>query len=106
LPHETLSFRPRLDDNWSGIAQQCSLLQAKEATFSQIQEMLAQHGVIVSESSITRFCRKHRAETQRLRLQLEQKFDLPSESPSIPATAPTAPPLMQSGKMRDLRGPV
>src|SRR3984957_12906067 len=74
------------------------MLRAKDATFSQIQELLAQHGVIVSESSITRFCRKHRAETQRLRLQLEQEFDSPSGSPSIPALAPSAPSLIQGRK--------
>ena len=48
------------------------MLRAKDATFAQIQELLAQHGVFISESSITRFCRKHGAEVQRLRLQLEQ----------------------------------
>jgi DNA-binding MurR/RpiR family transcriptional regulator len=58
------------------------MLRAKDATFLQIQGLLAQHGVIVSESSITRFCRKHRAEIQRLRFQIEQEFDLPSPLPS------------------------
>jgi DNA-binding MurR/RpiR family transcriptional regulator len=67
------------------------MLRAKEATFSQIQDLLAQHGVIVSESSMTRFCRKHLAETQRLRLQLEQEFDLPSVSPLLRATESTVP---------------
>ena len=80
------------------------ILRAKDATFLQIQDMLAQHGVNVSESSITRFCRKHRAEIQRLRLQLEQEFDLPSGPQSIPATVP-APLLTQGRKIRDLRGP-
>src|ERR1700761_7162307 len=79
-------------------------LRAKDATFSQIQDLLAQHDVAVSESSITRFCRKHRAEIQRLRLQLEQEFDVPSTS--SPIMPPTAQPLTQSRKMRDLRGPV
>ena len=65
-------------------------LRAKVATFSQIQDLLAQHGVIVSESSIARFCRKHCAETQRLRLQLEQELDLPPGAPSIAATAVSA----------------
>ena len=55
------------------------MLRTKEANLSQIQDMLVQHGVIVSESSITRFCRKHRAETQRLRLQLEQEIDSPQD---------------------------
>jgi DNA-binding MurR/RpiR family transcriptional regulator len=82
------------------------MLRAKEATHSQIQDMLAQHGVIVSESSIARFCRKHCAETQRLRLQLEQGIDLPSPLPSISTIAPTAPPITQGRKIRDLRGPV
>jgi DNA-binding MurR/RpiR family transcriptional regulator len=79
-------------------------LRAKDATFSQVQDLLAQHGVMVSESSITRFCRKHCAEIQRLRLQLEQEFDVPSTS--TPVKPPTAQPLTQSRKMRDLRGPV
>jgi DNA-binding MurR/RpiR family transcriptional regulator len=82
------------------------MLRAKDATFSQIQDLLAQHGVTVSESSITRFCRKHLAEIQRLRLQLEQEVDLPSGSPPLRATVPTDLPLTQSRKMRDLRGPV
>jgi DNA-binding MurR/RpiR family transcriptional regulator len=82
------------------------MLRAKDAAFWQIQDLLSQHGVMVSESSITRFCRKHRAEIQRLRLQLEQDVDLPSGSPTVRATVPIAPPLTQGGKMRDLRGPV
>jgi hypothetical protein len=81
-------------------------LRAKDATFSQIQDLLAQHGVIVSESSITRYCRKHRAETQRLRLQLEQEFDLSSDSLSTLTTAPTTSALTLGRKIRDLRGPV
>ena len=81
-------------------------LRAKDATFSQIQDLLARHDVIISESSITRFCRKHRAEIQRLRLQLEQEVDLPSGSRPVRATAATLPPLTQDRKMRDLRGPV
>lgn len=78
------------------------MLRAKDATLSQIQDLLTQHGVIVSESSITRFCRKHRAEIQRLRLQLEQEVD----SPSIPVTAAPALPPIQGRKLRDLRGDV
>jgi len=77
-------------------------LRAKDATFSQIQELLAQHDVIVSESSITRFCRKHRAEIQRLRLRLEQEV----EAHSIPAGTPCPPSLAQGRKIRDIRGPV
>jgi DNA-binding MurR/RpiR family transcriptional regulator len=79
------------------------MLREKDATFSQMQDLLAQHDVIVSESSITRFCRKHRAEIQRLRLQLEQEIDVPSASP--PVTPAIAQPLTQSRQMRDLRGP-
>jgi hypothetical protein len=56
------------------------MLRAKDATFSQIQDLLAQHGVIVSESSITRYCLKHRAEIQCVRLQLEQEADSSSVS--------------------------
>jgi DNA-binding MurR/RpiR family transcriptional regulator len=81
-------------------------LRAKGATFSQIQELLARHGVILSESSITRFCRKHLAELQRLQLQLEQEVELPSGSQPVRATVATLPPVTQHRKMRDLRGPV
>jgi DNA-binding MurR/RpiR family transcriptional regulator len=77
-------------------------LRAKDATFSQVQDLRAQHGVSVSESSITRFCRKHRAEIQRLRLQLEQEI----ESDLILANTSASPPLTQGRKIRDLRGPV
>jgi DNA-binding MurR/RpiR family transcriptional regulator len=82
------------------------MLRAKDATFSQIQELLAQHSVIVSESSITRFCRKHRAEIQRLRLQLEQEADSLSVSPVTSATTNPVPSLIQGRKLRDLRGDV
>ena len=82
------------------------MLRAKDATFSQIQDLLKQHSVVVSESSITRFCRKHRAEIQRLRLQLEQEADSPSVSPVTSGTAIPAPPLIQRRKLRDLRGDV
>ncbi len=78
-------------------------LRAKEATFSQIQDLLSDHGVIVSESSITRFCRKHCVEIQRLRLKHEQEGDLPSGSPPV---RETASPLTHGRQMRDLRGPV
>jgi hypothetical protein len=77
-------------------------LRAKDVTFLQIQDLLAQHGVAASESSITRFCRTQRAEIQRLKLQLEQQPDLPSPPPSIAATAS----LTQRRTIRDLRGPV
>jgi len=82
------------------------MLRAKDATFSQIQDLLALHGVSVSESSITRFCRKHRAEIQRLRLRLEQEADLPSGSPDTSVTAHPGPPVIRGGKLRDLRGDV
>ncbi len=81
------------------------VLRAKEATFSQIQDLLAQHGVIVSESSLTRFCRKHLAEIQRLRLQLEQEVDSLSGSSSLPTAVPLTPQ-NHLRKLRDLRGDV
>jgi DNA-binding MurR/RpiR family transcriptional regulator len=82
------------------------MLRAKEATFSQIQDLLAQHSVFISESSITRFCRKHGAEVQRLRLQLEQELDSALGWQPVTASAPLASPLIQGRKLRDLRGPV
>jgi hypothetical protein len=82
------------------------MLRAKDATFSQIQDLLAQHGVIVSESSITRFCRKHRAEIRRMWVQVEREFDSPPGSPPVSTTVAFAPPITQGRKIRDFRGPV
>jgi hypothetical protein len=85
-------------------------LRAKEATFSQIQDVLAQHGVIVSESGITRFCRKHLAEIQRLRIAMEQETELrPNQmTPGTTLRTGTAPSpsLGAARKIRDLRGEV
>jgi len=85
------------------------LLRAREATFSQIHDLFVQHGVVVSESSITRFCRKHRAELQQLRLKLEQETDLESGPPVIALSLSPASPstsLIKGRKIRDLRGEV
>jgi hypothetical protein len=85
------------------------LLRAREATFSQIHDLFAQHGVVVSESSITRFCRKHRAELQRLRLEQEQETDLsPGFLPTTVSIGPASPAssLIRGQKIRDLRGEV
>lgn len=89
-------------------------LRAREATYAQICDLLKVHQIIVSEAAITRFCRKHRAEVQRLRLRQEQEIDEPvhsvtaSRSPiSTPAISITPNPIAStSRKVRDLRGEV
>lgn len=89
-------------------------LRAKDASYSQIHDFLKEHHIFVSESSISRFCRKHRSELQRQRLLLEQEADFRTES--SPGSKPTSslsatdtiPGASRSGtrKIRDLRGEV
>jgi len=47
------------------------LLRAKHATYEKIAAMLEKVGVKVSLFSVSRFCRQHRAEIKKLRVQLE-----------------------------------
>lgn len=89
------------------------ILRARDASFSQIHDFLKEHGVVVSESSITRFCRKHRADLQRQRLLLEQEIDTPTEPQRTPvevtSTSVINPPTYSQSsarKVRDLRGEV
>jgi DNA-binding MurR/RpiR family transcriptional regulator len=87
-------------------------LRARDASYTQIQDLLKEYHVFVSEPAIARFCRKYRDELQRLRLLLEQETDaapapIPAAKP--PATISTASITPNSiaptsRKMRDLRG--
>ena len=71
------------------------LLRAKHATYEKIVVMLEKVGVKTSIFSVSRFCRQHRAEIKKLRVQLEsrkppveaseplsQASDLPASSPA------------------------
>jgi hypothetical protein len=88
-------------------------LRAREASYTQIQDLLKEFHVLVSEPAIARFCRKYRDELQRHRLLLEQETDSPSASslaakPSAPVSTVslTPNPKVPSSRtaMRDNRG--
>ena len=88
-------------------------LRAKDASYSQIQDLLKVHGIEVPESAVARFCRKYRGQIQRLRLNHEQETASPEALPApktttfLPTVSPTHNPIVsQSRKLRDLRGPV
>ena len=49
------------------------LLRAKHATYDKIVAMLEKVGVKTSIFSVSRFCRQHRAEIKKLRVQLESR---------------------------------
>jgi hypothetical protein len=58
------------------------LLRAKHATYDKIVTMLEKVGVKTSLFSVSRFCRQHRAEIKKLRVQLE------SRKPPVDASEP------------------
>ena len=72
------------------------LLRAKHATYDKIVAMLEKVGVKTSIFSVSRFCRQHRAEIKRLRVQLESRrppaeaSEPLSRTGDIPATSPGA----------------
>jgi len=49
------------------------LLRAKHATYEKIAAMLEKVGLKTSLFSVSRFCRQHRAEIKKLRVQLESR---------------------------------
>jgi len=76
------------------------LLRAKHATYDKIVAMLEAVGVKTSIFSVSRFCRQHRAEIKRLRVQLESRkppsetsepLSRASDSPAARSGAPLAP---------------
>jgi hypothetical protein len=72
------------------------LLRAKHATYDKIVTMLEKVGVKTSLFSVSRFCRQHRAEIKKLRVQLESR--------KPPADA--AEPLAQAGHGSESNRPV
>lgn len=76
------------------------LLRAKHATYDKIVTMLEKVGIKTSIFSVSRFCRQHRAEIKRLRVQLESRkppvetsepLSRASDSPAARPGAPLAP---------------
>ena len=72
------------------------LLRAKHATYDKIVVMLEKVGVKTSIFSVSRFCRQHRAEIKKLRVQLESRRP-PTEASEpllrtgdVPASSPGA----------------
>jgi len=63
------------------------LLRAKHATYEKIAAMMEKVGVKTSLFSVSRFCRQHRAEIKKLRVQLESRKPPPD----------AAEPLSQAG---------
>jgi len=70
------------------------LLRAKHATYDKIVAMLEAVGVKTSIFSVSRFCRQHRAEIKKLRVQLEgRKPPAEASEPSSRASdSPAASP--------------
>ena len=72
------------------------LLRAKHATYDKIGAMLEKVGVKTSIFSVSRFCRQHRAEIKRLRVQLESRkppaeaSEPLSRTGDVPASSPGA----------------
>jgi hypothetical protein len=90
-------------------------LRAKRATYQTIRELLAQHGVHVSDQSVIRFCRKYSTDIKRLS-QGPQEHNAPDLTPNTPPILPASndadlittlnPASHPQKKMRNLRGPV
>jgi hypothetical protein len=89
-------------------------LRARGGSYPQIRQVLATVGIQVSDASLSKFCCKHRAEIDRLQIEMEGEGasppppqpprPAPSLSPTSPSTQITPLPLQK--KIRDLRGPV
>ena len=72
------------------------LLRAKHATYEKIASMMEKVGVKTSLFSVSRFCRQHRAEIKKLRVQLESRKPPPD----------AAEPLSQTGGRNSSDRPV
>jgi hypothetical protein len=91
-------------------------LRARGGSYPQIRQVLATVGIQVSDASLSKFCCKHRAEIDRLQIEMEgegegaspQPLQPPRQAPSLSPTSPSTQitPLPLQKKIRDLRGPV
>jgi hypothetical protein len=87
-------------------------LRARGGSYPQIRQLLATVGIHVSDASLSKFCCKHRAEIDRLQIEMEGEGGLPAPSQpprSVPSLSPTSPSTQISTsppqkKVRDLRG--
>ncbi len=86
-------------------------LRARGGSYPQIRQLLATVGIHVSDASLSKFCCKHRAEIDRLQIEMEAEGDSPATSQpprSVPSLLPTSPSTQISTsppkKVRDLRG--
>jgi len=59
------------------------LLRAKSASYEKVVELLADHGVIVSPTTLRRFCRRHATAIRRVRASKELPLRSSSERPSL-----------------------
>ncbi len=89
-------------------------LRARGGSYPQIRQLLATVGIQVSDASLSKFCCKHRAEIDRLQIEMEGEgaspppLQPPRPTPSLSPTSPSTQitPLPLQKKIRDLRGPV
>jgi hypothetical protein len=93
-------------------------LRARGATYPQMRTLLKGHGIVVSDTSLSRFCCNYAADVARIRLQAEQEQEgtfspsAPTQlgvtaSPATPISSASSPPNPMgphARKQRDLRG--
>ncbi|HEY8966371.1 MAG TPA: hypothetical protein VIM58_08005, partial [Candidatus Methylacidiphilales bacterium] len=60
------------------------LLRAKSASYEKVVELLADHGVIVSTTTLRRFCRRHATAIRRARASKESPLPSSSDRPPLP----------------------
>ena len=87
-------------------------LRARGGSYPQIRQLLAKVSIFVSDASLSKFCCKHRADIDRLQIEMEgeEASPAPSQPPrSVPSLSPNSPStpitaLPSQKKIRDLRG--
>jgi len=88
--------------------------RVKRASYRAIRDLLGEHGILVSEQAVIRFCRKYSTEIKRLSQghQVPTAIEARPSEPTLPASndasIPTTlnPTSEPQKKMRSLRGPV
>jgi hypothetical protein len=80
------------------------LLRAKQATYEKIAAMLEKVGVKTSLFSVSRFCRQHRAEIKKLRVQLESRKP-PADVDEPLAQASGRPERDKTARSNDISAP-